>query len=80
VGHFSFAVSYTYPERVSHQCGRTIIVYQVDRHVIESCCRHEQAEPHVSTQPLMDMVRVGTGVDYQIESLQRAGTLKLKQR
>jgi hypothetical protein len=42
----------------------TIIVYQVDRHFIASCCRHEQAEPHVSTQRLMDMVRIDTGVDY----------------
>jgi hypothetical protein len=56
--------------------------YQFDRHIIESWRRHEQAEPHISTQRLMDMVRVDTGVDVdcQIESLQRAGMLKLEQR
>ena len=32
----SFAVSYTFPERVSHQRGRTIMDYQLDRHIIES--------------------------------------------
>jgi hypothetical protein len=56
--------------------------YQFDRQIIESWPRHEQAEPHISTQRLMDMVRVDTGVDVdcQIESLQRAGMLKLEQR
>jgi hypothetical protein len=42
----SFAVSYTFPERVSHQRGRTIMDYQLDRHIIESWRRHEHAEPH----------------------------------
>ena len=38
---FSFALSYTYPERVSHQRGRTTMDYQLDRHIIESWRRHE---------------------------------------
>jgi hypothetical protein len=38
---FSFAVSYTFPERVSHQRGRTTMDYQLDRHIIESWRRHE---------------------------------------
>jgi hypothetical protein len=49
--------------------------YQLDRHIIESWRRHEHAERHISTERLMDMVRVDTGadVDCQIELLQQAG-------
>ena len=48
--------------------------YQLDRHIIESWRRHESAEPHISTERLMDMVRVDTGadIDCQVELLQRA--------
>jgi hypothetical protein len=57
--------------------------YQLDRHIVESWRRHEiGGAPHISTERLIDMVRVDTGadVDGQIELLQRAGMLKLEQR
>jgi hypothetical protein len=57
---------------VSHQRGRTIIDYQLDRHIIESWRRHEQAEPHISTERLMDghgARRYQSPGDCQIEPL-----------
>jgi hypothetical protein len=52
----------------------------VDRLIVDSWNRHEAAEPDISTERLMDMVRGDTGadVDRQIEALQRAGVLKRK--
>ena len=47
--------------------------YQLDRHIIESWRRHEQAEPHISTERLMDMVRVDTGARRLPERIAGAG-------
>jgi hypothetical protein len=49
--------------------------HNLDQRILESWHRHEAAEPDISTERLMAMVRDGTGAepDRQVEALQRAG-------
>jgi hypothetical protein len=52
--------------------------HNLDQRILESWHRHEAAEPDISTERLMAMVRDDTGAepDRQVEALQRAGMLR----
>ena len=52
--------------------------HNLDQRILESGHRHEAAEPDISTERLMAMVRDDTDAepDRQVEALQRAGMLR----
>jgi len=54
---------------------------ELDAAIVASWNEHEAAEPGISTERLMEMVRGDTGadIDRQIEALQRTGMLKRRQ-
>jgi len=50
----------------------------MDELIVESWLTHEAAEPDISTERLMDMVRHDTGcdVDRQVAALERVGVIR----
>ncbi len=57
---------------------RASIRNAMDELIVESWLTHEAAEPDISTERLMDMVRHDTGcdVDRQVAALERVGVIR----
>jgi hypothetical protein len=54
---------------------------RLDQRIVDAWALHRDAEPDISTERLMEMVRGDTGADpdRQIQALRRAGLLKRKE-